>query len=45
MNIWLFTLIVFAGAFLGAFLASCFEFERREEKKDGKERIPGKTED
>ena len=39
MPSWLFVIIVFAGAFLGAFLATCFEFERREEKKNGKKRI------
>jgi hypothetical protein len=45
MPMWLFILIVFVAAFLGAFFASCFEFERREEKKDGKERISRKAED
>ena len=36
MNIWLFTLIVFAGAVFGAFLASALSIAKREdEKRDG----------
>lgn len=39
MPMWLFILVVFGAAFLGALFASCFEFERREKKKDGKKRV------
>lgn len=36
MPIWLFVIIVFAGAFLGAFFASAFSIAKREdENKDG----------
>lgn len=45
MPMWLFVIIVFAAGFLGAFFASCFEIERREEKKDAKERLSREAED
>lgn len=39
MPIWLFVVVVFSGAFLGAFFASALSIARREEKENGKERI------
>lgn len=44
MPMWLFILIVFVASFSGALFASFFKFERREDKGNGEERIPGKTE-
>lgn len=45
MTVFWLCVIVFAGAFLGAFFASCFELERREEKKNAKERLSREAED
>lgn len=34
MPIWLFAIIIFAGAFLGAFLASAFYVSKREDERN-----------
>lgn len=39
MPIWVLCVIVFAGAFCGAFFAAAFSISKKEDERNGKERL------